>query len=150
MSSTRNNVLAYMVSFLSTQLTTGNGYNFTVGTVERGLKYPENIPQSGFPALFVSSTDEARTNITRRDFKAVISANLVGYVKIADGVSGLQDELDKFIEDVAKAVEVDRTQDGNVHWTTITRIRTDDGDSQEYAAFVMQVDFHYAAMGSTP
>lgn len=131
-------------------MTTTNGYNFTVATVARGLRFPTDLTDEKFPALFIAATDEQRDNITRNQFKGVIRATLVGYVKGPNGVDGVQAQLDKFIEDITKALEQDRTFGGRVHWTEVARIRTDDGDLEDHGATLVEVNFNYAATGTQP
>lgn len=146
--SQRQVILTYLASTLFPTITTGAGYNFTVATYERGLKSVDQMTNSDFPALFVSSADEQRENITHRDFKSVMTVIIHGAVKSSDGV--VQVELDKLIEDVTKALSADYTQGGRVAYTDIKSVVTDEGDQHPHAFFRMEVAMLYKSVGTTP
>ncbi len=150
MASKRQTILDYLVTTLLPGITTGAGYNFTVGLVQRGQRDPEDITDDQYPCLFIGATDESRENITVNQFTAELEVTLIGGVKSPDGVSGAQENLDKFIADVTKAVMTDHKQGGLVYSTNVKRIRTDHGDLDLRALFVMQIVFKYATEGTIP
>ena len=150
MASTRQTFLTYLRDTLFPTLTTGNGYNFTVATNERGIRNVATMPAELFPALFIVNADEARKNSTRVHFQSTMSVNIAGFVRDTNGIPGaLQEELDKLIEDVTKVLYADPTQGNRVMWTEVSRVDTDDGDLAQMAGFVMQVDFQYSAVATT-
>ena len=156
MSSQRNTILEYLVDTLFPTITTGNSYNFTVATKERGLKSYQNMSDSEFPALFVASADEDRKNISNRRFQSTMNVFIYGFVK-ADTSQNVQEELDKLIEDLTKALYAgqtpgayDPTHAGKVTWTEILEIITDEGDEEPHAAFKMKVEFRYEKPGNAP
>jgi hypothetical protein len=148
--SVRQNLLDYLATYLAGELTTGNGYNYTAAQVARGVKYPEEIAGDGFPAIFISTSDEQRNNISRFQFKAKINVAFFCMVKNDAGTTGVQAQLDKLVADLGKALEKDRTQNGIVLWSSIDRIKTDAGDSESYAVAMMDVAFNYTQSGVTP
>jgi len=129
-------------------ITTGGGYNNSVQTIERGLKEIDSIPDSSFPAIYISRSTEERTNITINQFQSRLKVILVAYVKRADGSA--QEVMDDFIEDISKALEQDRKQGGLVKWTEVKSIDTDDGDLDPHAACAIVVEFNYVSEGVTP
>lgn len=150
MASKRKTALNYLRDTTLAAITVAGGYNNTVATVKRGLEEIDNLPESKFPAIYITRTQEDRNNITRDKFFGDIQAYLVGYVKNSTGTTGVQEQLDDLIEDITKAVEQDRTLGGNVKWLEIVSILTDDGDMQSYGACVVVVKLRYATEGTAP
>jgi hypothetical protein len=126
------------------------GYHNDVREVYRGLKYQEDLTGDKMPCLCFSGTDEQRQNASKPYFRATVTLDLVGYVKLDDATDSLQDALEDFIEDVTKALEADRTLGNEVSWLEIRRVRTDRGDAEPIGAFAMEVVFNYAALGTEP
>lgn len=148
MSSQRNTVIEYLKDILFPTILTTGGYNFSLGLRERGLRSFDALSDSDFPCLFIASADEERKNITNKDFQSRMLVNLYGGVKADNNLS--QEELDKLIEDVTKALYVDPTQGGRVAYTDILRVVTDDGDRAPHAFFRMEVEFMYKQAGINP
>lgn len=141
MSSNRSTLLEYLYTTLFPTITTGAGYNFTVGLVHRGIKSSDQLNDTQYPCLFVSSADEERKDVSNGTFDSIISVNIYGFVKASNQKT--QIELDKLIEDVTKCLYVDPTQGNKVAWTGVKSILTDEGDDENYAAFRMTVQFQY-------
>ena len=80
---------------------------------------------------------------------AAATHSVQGVVKSVD-IETIQAELDKLIEDITKALERDRLLGGNVKWTEIKRVETDDGNLGAYAACAITVEFEYVSEGTTP
>jgi len=148
--SKRSSILEYLRTTLFPTITEENGYTNTLATVERGLRYPDSLNESAFPAVFVAQTTEERKNLTKIHFQSDLLVTLVGFVKSAEGVSGAQGSLDSLIEDVTKALETDRLQGGLVNWTEVKRIRTDTGDLDPHAACAIEAHFIYTTEGTAP
>lgn len=148
--SKRQTLLNYIRDTTLAAISTGSGYNFTPGVIERGLREIDAYPLSKFPLLFLARTVEERENLTQNQFLSKLTAVIVGYVKTSTGVAGTQVELDKLIEDVTKALETDRLQGGNAKWTEVKRVVTDDGDLGDLAACAITVEFDYVSEGVTP
>ena len=148
--SRRQQILDYIVGTVLPLITTGNGYNFTLATKQRGLENLQSLTDADYPAVFLASADEARSNVTNASFRSDMTAFLHGYVKSPDGVSGLQVELDKLIEDLTSALWQVPNFGSIVRDMEIADVNTDVGDNQEHASFVMQVRLHYEIQGATP
>lgn len=150
MASKRSVLLEYLEQTLFPQITTGNGFNLTLGLIDRGLRYVDQLTDDKFPALFIADTAENRSNISHKDYKAEMEVLLIGGVKSPDGVGGNQVALDLLIEDITKALETDRLQGNRVNQTEIKRVETDSGDSQAHAACYITVVFKYTGEASAP
>lgn len=155
MSSKRQTLLEYLKTLLAT-ITVGNGYNFTVATVERGIRNIREMSDQEMPAIFITMTHEKRARITRDQFRSDLQVIIVAYVKNTKGdftgtATGVELDLDKLVADITKAVETDplQTVSGSplVYNTEITDIATDDGDLTPNAGVVMSVVFSYASEG---
>lgn len=157
MASKRALILEYLRTTVLPLVQTSGGYNYTLKVIRRGLQHPTDLNDSQFPAVFISASSEGRQNKTLGHpiFVASLSVALVGYVKNskpnpnASG-PGVQQDLDRLIEDVTKAVYADPTQGGLVHRTEVQRVDTDDGDLDPYAACVVTANFDYNSEGTTP
>ena len=148
--SKRKMILDYIKSTTLPLITTGGGYNSTVALVKRGVTSLDAVADSELPALFLGKTMEKRENITRNQFKSVITLFIVGFAKNADGFSDAQGPLDNLIEDATHALETDRTLGGNAKWLEIKNVVTDDGNLDPRAGFVMEVEIVYVTEGVTP
>ena len=148
--SNRKRVLNYIRDTVFDLITTGNGYNTTPVTKERGILPVDTMPESSFPALFLGTSTEERENITHNQFLGRIQTAMIGYVRNSSGTTGLQENLDDLIEDLTKALGQDRTLGGNVKWIVIKSVSTDDGDLEPFAAFLMVVELAYAQEDITP
>lgn len=148
MSSQRNTILEYFKDTVLANITTANGYNFTLATKERGLRHFSEMNDSEFPAVFVASADEQRKGVTNKDFQSVMRVFFIGYVKASSGQC--QEELDKLIEDLTKALHDgatpgagDPSHGGRVAWTNIESVDTDEGDLQPHAMCKIEATFSY-------
>lgn len=150
MSSQRGTILNYLVATLLPTITISNGYNFNLAVMERGLKSYAKMSNDEFPAVFVSSADESRANVTGRDFQSVMTIYLIGMVKQNIDTLQIQNELDKLIEDVTKAIYTDVRLGNNVAYSDIKQILTDQGDQLDHAAFSMQLEVSYKSAGVLP
>lgn len=148
--SKRQEILEYLRTVCLPKIKRSAAYNFDVKLVERGLRHIESLDESKFPALFISETDEVRENLTKNQFKATLTAYILGYVKNRTGINQVQLELDQLIDDVARALEEDRLQGNRVKWTEVKRVRTDRGDLDPHAAMVVEVEFTYTDEGFHP
>lgn len=148
--SKRKLILQYLRDTRLPIITVVGGYTTNVALVKRGLQPLDSLSDADLPALFVGKTVEKRDNITRNQYKAIITVFVVGYVKSPDGVSDAQGALDDMIADVTHALETDRTLGGNATWLEVKNVITDDGDLAPRAGFVMEVEIAYVTEGVTP
>ena len=154
MASKRQRVLEYLRTLLA-GITTGNGYNFTVNTVQRGIKNIREMSDGDLPAIFITMTHEKRQRRTQNQFSADMQVLLVGYVKntnadLVGDTTGVELDLDKLVEDVTKILGVDPLQGGLVYDTVITDVATDDGDLFPTSGFVISVVFSYVTEEIAP
>ncbi len=148
--SKRKLILKYLRDTCLPTITLAGGYSTNVSTVARGLKSLESMVDSDLPALFIGKTVEKRDNITRNQYKSIITVFIVGYVKSPDGVSDAQGALDDMIADVTHALETDRRLGGNSYGLEVKNVITDDGDLAPRAGFVMEVEIAYVTEGVNP
>lgn len=148
--SKRKLILQYLRDTRLPIITVGGGYTTNVALVKRGLQPLDSLSDADLPALFVGKTVEKRDNITRNQYKSIITVFIVGYVKSPDGVSDAQGALDDMIGDVTHALETDRTLGGNAKWLEVKNVITDDGDLAPRAGFVMEVEIAYVTEGVNP
>lgn len=146
----RKQILDYLRDTVFALITTGGGYNFTVGTRKRGMLPIESLPESSFPVVLVGRASEERQNITVNQFQARMQVVIIGYVKSDTGLDGLMGEVDDLIEDVSKAIEQDRQLGGLSKWLEIKSVASDDGDTMPYGAFALVVEIVYVTEGVTP
>ncbi len=154
MASKREGLLEYLKTLLAT-ITTGNGYNHTVATVERGIRNVREMGDDQLPALFITMTHEKRQRRTQNQYSGDLQVIIVGYVRNSKGdlnssSTGVELDLDKLVEDVTKAVETDPLQGLRVYNTEITDVATDDGDLTPNAGIVMSIVFSYVTEGVSP
>lgn len=138
--SKRTNVLNYLRDTTLAAITISGGYNFDVQNIARGIRAMDVLPVSKFPCLWIVKADEERENITHMQVKSTMTVVIVGYVRNSTGLDGLQEDLDKLIQDVSRALEQDRLLNGNSFRLRIRTVHTDDGDLDPIAAFAMQVE----------
>jgi len=149
--SKRKTVLNYLRDTVFKGISVAGGYNFDVVDVERGIREVDSLPNSSFPAIFISKTVEHRKNITVNQFHGMIDIIVFGIVKKrTSSLVGLQEDLDDLIEDITKALEADRTFGNRVKWMEITGIETDDGDRDPFAVCAVTVSLVYCSEGVTP
>lgn len=148
--SKRKAILKYLRDTRLPIITVAGGYNTNVVTVKRGLRPLDSMADSDLPALFIGKTVEKRENITRNQYKAIITVFVVGYVQSPDGVSDAQGALDDMIADTTHALETDRTLGGTAKWLEVKNVITDDGDLGARAGFVMEVEIAYVTEGIIP
>jgi len=148
--SKRRTILEYLRDTRLPIITVAGGYHTNVSKIQRGLVPHENLNDADLPALLIGRTVEKRENITRNQYKALITVFIVGYVKSPDGVKNSQGALDDLIADVTHALETDRTLGGNSKWLEVKNIITDDGDIAPRSGFVMEVEIAYVTEGVTP
>lgn len=149
--SKRKTILNYLRDTTLAVITTGNGYNTTIQSIKRGIEPLDKLPDSSFPALYITTTREDRQNITRIDYQSRMRIAIECYVKRSNDVTGLQEDLDDVIEDVTIALEQDRLLGGNVAKNLeIMEVTTDDGDVLPFGAAVIIVEVMFTSRGTLP
>ncbi len=131
-------------------ITTGNGYNNTIGITRRGMEAIDQLPDSSFPVLFITATRSTRQNLSKICIQAKMQVIIECYVKREGDTNALQSDLDNLIEDVTKALYQDQTLNGNADWLEVLEITTDDSDLAPYGAAGILVEISYNTEGATP
>lgn len=156
MSTKRTDILNYIANTLLPSITTGNGYLVSIVKTGRGLPHYGSLMEGDFPAVFVASADEARENVTHKDFKSTIRVFVEGYVynsepgdRIAEATK-IQEDLDVLIGEITKAFYKDPLLAGNVTWLDITAVETDDGSLTPHGIFRMTIDAFYKSQCGNP
>lgn len=147
--SKRKTILEYLRDTTIPLITTGNGYNSTVATIKRGIEQVDSLPDSSFPAVFITATRSLRQNISRISVQAKMQVIIEAYVKKSGDTNDLQADLDNIIEDVTEALEQDRTLGGNAHHLEVQEVTTDDGDLAPFGASAFLVEIMYSGDGTT-
>lgn len=153
--STRKRIIDNLISTLAA-VTTGGGYNLSVGEAKRGWKHFNNVPEdlltSGKFCVYAAGADEKRRNHSQREFRSDILISVVAYVMVGNSVDteALEQLLDNAIEDITKALMVDVTRGGYAVTTEIGDVDTDKGAFAPYASVEMIVRCEYRASVSAP
>lgn len=149
--STRKQIIDHISATIQA-ITTGGGYNFTIGESRRGYKHFNAAPEDTFPHVYAAGADETRKNSAQRTFTSELFTSLIGYVKTADAANtpALEQDLDNLIEDITKALMVDVTRGGIAVTTEIGEITTDKGAFTPYASVELIVRCEYRASVATP
>lgn len=146
----RRRILDYLRDTTLAAITTGNGYNYTLGTIERGLKEMDGQADSKFPAVYIGHADEERQNITGNQFQSRMRTLIIGHVKNSSGTSGLQGNIDDLIEDLSKALEQDRKLGGLAKWIEVKSVVGPDGDVDAFGTVGIIVEIVYVTEGVNP
>lgn len=148
--SKRKLILNYIRDTTLPLITKLGGYNNNIKLVKRGIIAFDSVADSEVPAIFLGKTIEKRENITRNQYKSIITLFLVGLVNNVTGFSDSQTALDDLIEDTTHALEVDRTLGGNAKGLEIKNVITDDGNLEPRAGFVIELEIMYVTEGVQP
>lgn len=146
--SKRESVLEYLRLTTLPAIVAGSTYNFSVKTVERGRRSPQEMGNNEFPAVFIVSTHEKLSNKNPTESESDLEVVLLAYVKNSKGAlggtgTGVQQDLGKFEQDVKNALEADPLLGDRVKWMEITEVTTDDGDLTPIGGFVLSVRYEY-------
>lgn len=149
--SNRKRIIDNVVSTIAA-ITTGGGYNFSIGQCQRGFKHYNAVPEDLFPSVYAAGADEDRKNSAQRTFTSSLMISVVGYVKTTDAANtaALEQDIDNLIEDITKALMVDVTRGGYAVTTELGEINTDKGAFTPYASVEIIVHCEYRAAVTAP
>jgi len=102
--SIREQIRVNIITVLGT-ISTGSGYNFTIGSVGKQLKDFDNIKSDDLPAVFVINADEKKDDADVNELSNTLTVAVYLVVKNKTDAPG---DLDNLLEDVEKAVCLDR------------------------------------------
>ena len=129
--SKRESIAANIITTLSNSSDDSNGDDATgLKKITRQPFKPEEIANRQFPAMFVSTGDEVREDLSLGEFnkgkrKGTIDYVLVGYVKGSE--TNLDTKRNALIEFVEETLDEDRTRGGNALETKIIEVSSDEG-----------------------
>ena len=145
--SKRVQIFANAVAALET-ITTDNGYNFTVKHIDdKVIQAPDELPADKFPALFPLAGDESKLDADVGHLQSVLNMVVTGYVKSHSDPGG---DLDKLLQDVERALCVDRYRNGLAINTLPATIMTDKGLAVPYGIFDFTFRIPYRHEYGTP
>ena len=144
----RRRILNYLRDTTFAAINSGSGYNTTPQTIKRGLLPFDALPDSSFPAIFISRAPEERQNLTSNQFQSRMQVIVVGYVESSTGTDSIQQDLDDLIEDICEALEQDRKLGGLSKWLEVKSIATDDGDLEPHGVCAITVEIVYVTEGT--
>ena len=134
-------------------MTTGGGYNFTIGEARRGRRDIGEVPSSSFPAVYVIGADEERENSTNSGYKSTMTISIIGYVKHTDAqdTPEIERQVSKLVQDMYKAANVDPTRGGYAVYTNAgIKVETDHGIYAPMGVVLMTITVEYRATFATP
>lgn len=145
--STRNAILAALVTTLK-NITTGNGFNYTITDVVRKFVWYDQITR--FPTLMVLGGDEPFEDEMGNYSLSDLSVKIVGYAKDSKEPEVAQCNL---IEDVLKCIDND-SYNSNKKKMRPLGIETDEGmlhsAGDGISMFVLNLTFKYSFDRSSP
>lgn len=144
--SIRSDIIADIKTTLET-ITVTNGYNNTVKLVSERLKIPDELHADEFPALFIVDSNEVKKDNDVDELKNELSIIITGYVKDSNNPTPV---LRTLLDDVEKALSVDRFRGGLAINTLPADIKTDNGTLLPYAVFDFTFNIIYFQKYGTP
>jgi len=106
---------------------------------------PDEISEQQFPAVYISSGDEERNDVTIGDSsikrEGRIDYVVVGYVKGTD--TNIDTKRNQLIEAIEEALDADRTRNGNALDTQVIAVSSDEGTIFPYGGINMTVRVTY-------
>jgi len=145
---TREAILVNTVTTLET-ITIDNDYNNNIGLVTREPKDWINLKPLELPAaciLWVPDVREAK-DIQGHNILSTLTIKIRGIVYAKED---LETELNKFIEDMEKAMMVDDTRGGNAMYTNPGTVTPYRGPTQYHVIFDFDFEVKYQYLKGSP
>lgn len=123
----RENIVAKVYSLLKAQK------SVKLGKVARDPIVPEELPKTGFPAVYIETTDEDIEDIALGGLReAAMLCNVVLFVSGANR----DKQRNVAVSAIENTLMADRTLDGNCRDIALTRVETISiGEASPYASF---------------
>jgi len=139
----RKNILDNISTTLST-ITTGNGYNTTVVTVEAVGKTWADVGSGAKPWIGYAPVRESFEYFPGDQIRVVLSVTLIAHMS-GTTQSDRSTKLNNLLDDMIAVFNVDTTRNGNAISTTITTVETDEGspDANGFGSMVVNMDIAY-------
>ena len=142
--SEREDIAAHIVSTLSSVSSP-----ITFGKVSREPFELEELSQQQFPAVFISTADETREDISIKNTgisrTGTIDYRLFGFVTNASATTS-----NELVTTVETALDSDRTRNGNALDTQIVSVETDEGAIFPYGGVIITIRCFYRFTSGTP
>lgn len=147
MSSKRETILEYIKTYLKGEITTTNGYNYTLNNVFRTFKHWDSIRE--FPILCVLDGDEDIKHDANEQLERTMYIEIIGYISIEnreeDSLSA-GTEVNKLLEDTMNALYKNWQSvmlNANCRYIKFVKINTDLGMIHPKGAFALTCEVKY-------
>jgi len=140
----------YLKDTLIPTITTANGYNFTVGTISFDHQNPQDLAEGSFPAVFIPKVSELCKDITNGQFQSIANVRFWGCVKKNSTTNLITTETRKLVADIRKCLYADPLQGNRTGYTHVTATDQDEGELVEYSYCIIDVEFSYQALYTSP
>ncbi len=121
----RTSILSNLSTALST-ITTGNGYNTTVATVENEAKTWADVPDSQKPWVGYVPIAEVMQFLPGDQVRVELPLDIICHV-VGNTNADRSTKLNNLLDDVIAALNVDTTRGSNAISTTVLSADTDEG-----------------------
>ena len=148
--SEREDIAAHIVTTLSAVSSP-----ITFGKVSRDPIELEELSQQQFPAVFISTADETRDDITIKNSgisrTGTIDYRIFGFVTNGSAsTTNIDTKRNELVTTVETALDADRTRNGNALDTQVVSVETDEGSIFPYGGVILTVRCLYAFTSGTP
>ncbi len=121
----RTSILSNLATTLAT-VTTGNGYNTTVVTVEAEAKTWADVPTALKPWIGYVPSAESLEYLPGNQIRVVLPVEVICHISAATN-SARSTALNNLLDDVIAVLSVDTTRNAKAISTTVVRVDTDEG-----------------------
>ena len=148
--SEREDIAAHIVTTLSAVSSP-----ITFGKVSREPIELEELSQQQFPAVFISTADETRDDITIKNSgisrTGTIDYRIFGFVTNGSAsTTNIDTKRNELVTTVETALDADRTRNGNALDTQVVSVETDEGSIFPYGGVIITVRCFYSFISGTP
>tara|TARA_S200000501_G_C20460141_1_gene584779 strand:+ start:174 stop:623 length:450 start_codon:yes stop_codon:yes gene_type:complete len=148
--SEREDIAAHIVSTLSAVSSP-----ITFGKVSREPIELEELSQQQFPAVFISTADETRDDITIKNTgisrTGTIDYRIFGFVTNGSAsTTNIDTKRNELVTAIETALDSDRTRNGNALDTQVVSVETDEGSIFPYGGVIITVRCLYKFVSGTP
>ena len=148
--SEREDIAAHIVTTLSAVSSP-----ITFGKVSREPIELEELSQQQFPAVFISTADETRDDITIKNSgisrTGTIDCRIFGFVTNGSAsTTNIDTKRNELVTTVETALDADRTRNGNALDTQVVSVETDEGSIFPYGGVILTVRCLYSFTSGTP
>lgn len=148
--SEREDIAAHIVTTLSAVSSP-----ITFGKVSREPIELEELSQQQFPAVFISTADETREDISIKNSgisrTGTIDYRIFGFVTNGSTTtSNIDTKRNELVTTIETALDTDRTRNGNALDTQVVSVETDEGSIFPYGGVIITVRCFYSFISGTP